>query len=496
MSKKSKSSSIAWAQFRFSVIGSLLSRPPATGELRKHLEALAGQSWRHPLKDKWVTFGVSTIERWYYRALNSDNPVDALARKIRTDAGKSKSISLSLLSALKSQYGNYPHWSYKLHSDNLRALVKEQPELGDAPSYSTVLRRMKKRGWNKKKSKRPGQTPGQIKAGKRLEQYEVRSYESEYVNALWHLDFHEGQRRIVDTDGNWHTPVALCVLDDRSRLCCHIQWYHAETAECLIHGLIQAFHKRGLPRGLMTDNGSAMIANETKNGLMRLGIAHETTLPYSPYQNGKQESFWGQLEGRLINMLSRVDNLTLEFLNHTSQAWIEMEYNRSRHEEICEQPVERFIKGPNVSRTSPDSETMRFVFSVQEKRTQRKSDGTIRLNNKRFEIPSRFRHLEKLHIRYQSWDLSEVFLIDDRTEKLLARIFPQDKIKNSHGKRRTLDPLPEDIDPEKTDNPDTLPPLLRKLMSDYAATGLPPAYIPKEESGLSSSNKSKENNNE
>jgi len=25
-------------------------------------------------------------------------------------------------------------------------------------------------------------------------------------------------------------------------------------------------------------------------------------------------------------------------------------------------------------------------------------------------------------------------------------------------------------------------PLLRKLMTDYAATGLPPAYIPKEES--------------
>ena len=25
-------------------------------------------------------------------------------------------------------------------------------------------------------------------------------------------------------------------------------------------------------------------------------------------------------------------------------------------------------------------------------------------------------------------------------------------------------------------------PLLRKLMADYAATGLPPAYIPKEES--------------
>ena len=106
----------------------------------------------------------------------------------------------------------------------------------------------------------------------------------------------------------------LCVLDDCSRLCCHIQWYLDETAESLIHGLTQAFHKRGLPRSLMTDNGSAMIAGETKNGLLQLGIEHETTLPYSPYQNGKQESFWGQLEGRLIAMLSGT-SLSLEFLN-------------------------------------------------------------------------------------------------------------------------------------------------------------------------------------
>ena len=497
MGKKSNTLEITWAQLRFSIIGKLLARPPCEGQLSKELQILAQQHYRHPTQDKWITFGVSTIERWYYKALNAQDPIAALDRKQRSDTGQTKAMSPQLLAALQSQYQRYPDWSYKLHADNLAALVVQQPQLGQAVSYATVIRRMQERGWYKKKAKRrhAGAGPGQKLAAERLEQREVRSFESEYVNALWHLDFHQAQR-IVDVNGQWHTPVALCVLDDHSRLCCHIQWYLHETAEALYHGLMQAFAKRGLPRSLMTDNGAAMIAHETQNGLMRLGISHDTTLAYSPYQNGKQEAFWAQLEGRLIKMLSRVQPLRLEFLNQATQAWIEMEYNRSRHEEINQAPLERFVKGANVSRPSPDAEMIRLAFTVEQTRSQRQSDGTIRINNIRFEIPSRFRHLRKLQVRYHSWDLSMAYLVDQRSKSLLARIYPQDKIKNSQGYRRSLQPLTQPADSTVRDDSDPIPPLLRKLLAEYAATGLPPAYLPKEESILSTASEDKENTHE
>ncbi len=155
-----------------------------------------------------------------------------------------------------------------------------------------------------------------------------------HAHALWHLDFHECSRRVSGANGEWHTPKVLCILDDHSRLCCHIQWYLNETSEVLIHGLSQAFYKRGLPRVLMTDNGGAMIAHETCNGLAKLSISHETTLPYSPYQNGKQKSFWGNLEGRLLAMLKKVEPLSLDYFNNVTQAWVEMEYNKKKHYEI------------------------------------------------------------------------------------------------------------------------------------------------------------------
>jgi len=138
MSKESKKQLRNWAHFRFSVIGTLLARPPCKGDLQKEIEKLAGRVYVHPTKDARVTFGASTIERWYYRALNAEDPIKALGRKIRSDAGKPIAMSPRLLEALGNQYAQYPHWSYQLHSDNLKALVEEQPHLGVMTSYSTV----------------------------------------------------------------------------------------------------------------------------------------------------------------------------------------------------------------------------------------------------------------------------------------------------------------------------------------------------------------------
>jgi putative transposase len=57
-----------WARLRFSVIGQLLAAPPPKGALYRELEKLAAREWRHPVSGEPVRFGVSTIERWYYRA--------------------------------------------------------------------------------------------------------------------------------------------------------------------------------------------------------------------------------------------------------------------------------------------------------------------------------------------------------------------------------------------------------------------------------------------
>ena len=122
------------------------------------------------------------------------------------------------------------------------------------------------------------------------------------------------------------------------------------TPESSCHGLSQALQKRGLPRGLMTDGGSAFVAAEMLEGLARLGIVHHQTVPNTPEQNGKQENFWGQVEGRLMPMLEGEKQLTLELLNRATLAWLELEYNRKCHSEIGTTPLERYLAGPSVLR--------------------------------------------------------------------------------------------------------------------------------------------------
>ena len=67
--------------------------------------------------------------------------------------------------------------------------------------------------------------------------------------------------------------------------------------------------------------------------------------------------------------------------------------------------------------------------------------------------------------------------VDPHTGSSLCPLYPLDKAANASGERRRLTPGSA---PEPTPVPGTtLPPLLRKLLAEFAATGKPPAYLPK-----------------
>jgi putative transposase len=174
-------------------------------------------------------------------------------------------------------------------------------------------------------------------------------------------------------------------------------------------------------------------------------------------------------------MLEGQTVLTLELLNVATQAWVEQEYHRKEHSEIKETPLARYLRGPAVGRESPASEALRQAFRVEVSRTQRRSDGTVTVEGVRFEVPSAYRTLIRLRLRVARWDLSSVDLVDPRQGTHLATLLPLDRARNAERLRRVL----FNVSSEPS-APSGIAPHLRALMAEYAATGLPPAFVPKD----------------
>ena len=151
-------------------------------------------------------------------------------------------------------------------------------------------------------------------------------------------------------------------------------------------------------------------------------------------------------------------------------------------------PRERFLASPGFGGPSPSMEVLNAAFRRDIKRKVRRSDGTVSIDGVRFEIPHRLSTLTTVVIRYATWDLRNVHLVDERTGDVTHRIWPLDKAQNSDGRRRRMvEAPPPSGSPTPSSDSATparkveLPPLARELLRNQQASGMPPAYLPKDE---------------
>ena len=462
-----------WAMFRFRIIAGLLAAPPPRGELRLSLRALAEREWQHPLSAKPLRFSWKTLESWYYAAIHGgDDPIAKLRRTPRSDRLRQPSISEESAKRIRGIWTAHSDWTMQLISDELAAQIKKYQPGERVPSYPSVCRFLKKHGLYRRRKRKTGGGMSE------LVPKEQRAFEVDRVNALWHLDFHQGSRKVLMPDGHWWTAHAMGILDDHSRLAVHLQWYLSQDTEDLVHAFGQGLMKCGIPRALMSDNGAAMTSTEFTRGLERLGILHQRTLPYHPAQNGKQERFWKTMEGRLMALLSSRKDLDLPFLNKATQAWVEKDYNLRLQSEIGMTPREAYLSHRDAGREPPTSRMLRQSFTRDEMRSVRRSTGTITISRVIFEIPSVYRHLERVRVRYQIWDLTRAWLVDPHDDLVLCRLYPEDRAENADGIRAVTKTTAEmQSDALASSAKEELPEMMKRLMKDYETDTPYPGYL-------------------
>jgi hypothetical protein len=81
-------------------------------------------------------------------------------------------------------------------------------------------------------------------------------------------------------------------------------------------------------------------------------------------------------------------------------------------------------------------------------------------------------------VRYARWDLGRVDLVDPQTGTILAPLYPLDRVANADGHRKAVESPDAGQESENRRARKALPPLLQRILDEYAASGLPPAYLP------------------
>jgi len=84
----------------------------------------------------------------------------------------------------------------------------------------------KAQGLHRRRRLSSRRTEGAERAEERLSRREVRSYEAEYVNSVWHWDGHQGSLQVLTPRGEYETPRPQSASSTIARASpCHLQWY-------------------------------------------------------------------------------------------------------------------------------------------------------------------------------------------------------------------------------------------------------------------------------
>lgn len=391
------------ALFRYGLIAPLLN-----GQVnpKKYFQELEGKIHSVPYYGE-RKIAEKTIKEWllHYRR----NGFEALKPKKRRDRGNSRRLSTDDQNHILEIRKKNLHMPVSVFYEQLIELGEIQK---NQISYSTINRLLKKHNLSGK----------QI-----LAIPERKRFAHDKVNVLWQGDLSHGP--FIPIDGKKKKTFLIAYIDDCSRLVPYAQFFSTEKFDGLRIVTKEALIRRGKPTMIYTDNGKIYRSETLQYACAQLGITLTHTAPFDPRSKGKIERFFKTVQTRFYPLLQSNPARSLEELNERFWRWLEEDYHRKVHaslegktpHEVFHSQLEQitFLEDPTILETI-------FLKKVERKV---KPDGTISLNKKLYEVPSRFIG-QSIDVRL---DENSVFVFEDN--KKIAEAILVDINNNAHIKR-------------------------------------------------------------
>jgi len=347
------------AVFRFSVISDFIHSPSMSRQEKSRLlQEKCSRKWQIPFSEK-TRISKNSIRRWIrvYKENNLD--LKSLCPHGRDDQGGCRAMDEEtrvLLTELRMKLplATVPHL--------IEEMKRVYPEI--KLNNSTVYRFLHKNDL---------MHPGQKNPADR------RKFEAELPNDLWQADIMHGP--LVQVNEKKQKAYLIAIIDDHSRLIVYARFYLSEGIASYLDALENALARRGLPRKLYVDNGSAFRSKHLEYVCAGLGIALIHSKPFQPQGRGKIERWFKTVRSRF---LSHNKDATLSQLNEAFDNWLIEDYQKKVHSATGQSPFERFTSKMQCLRNAPAN--LKDYFRKVVRRTVNK-DRTITIDGKLYEGP-------------------------------------------------------------------------------------------------------------
>jgi putative transposase len=413
----------AMALFRAEIIGGLARQELSRGELRKKLSVLSQQKFRSPGSRVMRCFGVSTLERWYYKY--REGGLAALRSSNRSDRGRARALDSATL---------------KLLTD----IRREHP----AASAALILRTVETEGLLKKGILTPVTLrrffaeqglPRALRATTEANSTRLR-WQAERPHALWHGDVCHGPTLAGGVRLRIHG-----LLDDRSRGILSLEPLSSEREQDMLDIFARALLIHGRPDALYLDNGATYRGDALRLACERLGITLIHAQPYDPQARGKMERFWRTMREQCLDFIGTASSLHDV---RTRLAVFVEEYHRAPHAGLMGNQPGRVLAA-GTAREVTEAE-IREALTISERRRVR-GDSTLTIGGKLFQVTERFLGGRMVKAR--------TCLLDHKTEPWVEcdghryRLDPVDAEANGRARRRKSQPAPKphtDFNPNRS----------------------------------------------
>lgn len=228
-------------------------------------------------------------------------------------------------------------------------------------------------------------------------------FEAAACGDLWTADAWDGPA-LAELGGR-HAQL-FSILDDRSRLIAHGAFY-ADVGEWSFQRCLRAaIVRRGIPRTLYVDLGSAFVAQQLKLICARLSIRITHSKAGRPQGRGKKERHYRTVAEQFGVEIGVVGVDTLQQLNHYWAAWVEQVYHHRVHRSTGQTPLQRWMAGPSSLRETPDPGRLAevFLWSVNRRVT---GTRTVSLHGNVYEVDPVLVG-RRVELRYDPTDLTSI----------------------------------------------------------------------------------------